>query len=111
MNQIQEGQEKIWLWAGSIYTFLQILWNTGMDRKGNIVVVFFQDGIKQDLTVKNIQMCQVIGLYRNLIFTKKSCLLKQLMRNVIITPVAITKFTFSVHVLQKLMKVHCYFFN
>ena len=31
----RERQEKIWLWAGSIYTFLQILSNTGMDRKGN----------------------------------------------------------------------------
>ena len=37
----REGQEKIWLWAGSIYTFLQILSNTGMDRKGNIVFFFF----------------------------------------------------------------------
>ena len=43
MNQTlsRGGWEKIWLWAGSINTFLQILWNTGMDRKGNIVVVFF----------------------------------------------------------------------
>ena len=38
----REGQEKIWLWAGSIYTFLQILSNTGMDRKGNIVFFFFK---------------------------------------------------------------------
>ena len=43
MNQTlsRGGWEKIWLWAGSINTFLQILWNTGMDRKGNIVAVVF----------------------------------------------------------------------
>ena len=45
-------------------------------------------------------------------FHKKDLLseLKKLMRNVI-SPVTNTKFIFSVHVLQKLMKAHCYFFN
>ena len=69
----REGQEKIWLWAGSIYTFLQILSNTGMDRKGNIVFFFFSRWYETlDLTVTNNQMCQIIGPYRNLIiFSQK----------------------------------------
>ena len=53
----REGQKKIWLWAGSIYTFLQILSNTGMDRKGNIVFFFFQDGIKHWILQSQTTKC------------------------------------------------------
>ena len=57
-------------------------------------------------------MCQITGPYKKSYFLKKDLLseLKKINEKCI-SPVTITKFTFYVHVLQKLMKVHCYFFN
>ena len=77
-----------------------------MDRKGNIVDFFFKMVLN---TGSYSQEHPNVSDYRTI---QKSYFHKKDNEKCnIISPVTITKFTFSVNVLQKLMKVHCCFFN